>query len=98
MLIEKVANITSTWKVNFSEKQSKLCKMAKIGLWNSSYKDVSPSHLAFQSIHATLEEQAQQCIASLKFIATQSILQNCWEHYNANLGCIIAQEVNARLF
>jgi hypothetical protein len=38
--------------------------MAKISLENSSYKDVSPSHLAFQSIHAILEEQAQQCIAS----------------------------------
>jgi hypothetical protein len=49
--------------------------MAKISMGNPSYKYVSPSHLAFQSIHATLEKQAQQCIASLKFIATQPILQ-----------------------
>jgi len=51
--------------------------MAKIIVGNPSFKDDSPSHLAFQSIHATLEEQAQQCIAGLKFIATQPILQNC---------------------
>jgi hypothetical protein len=51
--------------------------MVKISLRNPSYKDVFPSDLAFQSIHATLEEQAQQCIAILKFIATQPILQNC---------------------
>jgi hypothetical protein len=51
--------------------------MAKISLGNPSYKDDSPSHLAFQSIHATLEEQAQQCTTGLKFIATQKNLQNC---------------------
>ncbi len=67
--------------------------MAKISVGNPSYKDDSPSHLAFQSIHATLEEQAQQCIVGLKFIATQPILQNCWEHYDTNLGCMIAKEV-----